>query len=147
MGLTWGLERRVRKPPCEFVPLVASLMSSACNKPATKIGTACKKDGDCNVDGQRCVKEICTKACAGQFGDKGCPIGYNCTIGDAAVGLTCNKVPFGVDEMGTPLLFGKSCATNAGACGATGDPNGAPACRVAENPRVPGTPLVADPVA
>src|SRR5579862_2284531 len=94
------------------------------------IGGACKTDGDCNavftlpdgtkakescvaglVNGMPTGPKICTHACSGEFGDKGCPIGYDCTVSDPNLGLTCNKAPYTVDpSTGVPALFGKACA-------------------------------------
>jgi hypothetical protein len=98
------------------------------------------------VPGQLCVAGICTHPCTGQFNQ--CPIGFNCTITDPASGLTCNKVSFAVDPTtGTPLLFGKSCATDATACDPSVDPAvGNPTCRKAEDPFATGNkPLANDP--
>ncbi|HEY7956033.1 MAG: hypothetical protein ACHQ17_03725 [Polyangia bacterium] len=110
-------------------------------KGTTKIGASCHADGDCNVAGQKCVASICTHACAGQFGDQGCPIGFNCTAATPGAGLTCNKVPFSVDDGGVPLLFDKSCSTDSTVCDSTGDPNPTPSCRKAEDPTMPGKPI------
>lgn len=138
-----------------FYLVVTTLFAlTGCDEPATKIGTPCKADGECNVEGQRCVRGICTKPCtrtiapAGEGG--GCPAGYDCTIGDAEVGLTCNAVKYAFDPMtGTPLLFGKACAGNDAACNETGDPNPMPMCRKIENPAAgkQGTPFEEDPAA
>ena len=127
--------------------LLLCLGAGACDSPATKIGFACKKDGDCNVAGQTCVLSICTHGCAGQFGAQGCPIGYNCTSGGSATApLTCNKIPFAVDPMtGDAVLFGVSCVAGDATCMGTSDTNGAPQCRKGENPIMPGTALAPDP--
>src|SRR5260370_42657910 len=81
------------------------------NAATTKIGAACKGDGDCNVKGQSCVPglvggmptgpKICTHACAGEFGDTGCPNGFDCTQSSAA-GLTCNKAADSFHTLGAP---------------------------------------------
>jgi hypothetical protein len=110
----------------------------------TKIGTACKTNGDCNVKGQSCVAglvggmptgpKICTHPCTSEYGDNGCPIGFDCNVSDTSIGLTCNKAPYTVDPTtGTPSLFGKTCAMDSD-CMGTGDPNTAPSCRHALDP-------------
>lgn len=134
------------------------------NAATTKIGAACKSDGDCNVKGQKCVAglaggmpsgpKICTHTCTGEFGDGGCPIGFDCTLSNMALGLTCNKAPYSVDAMGVPVLFGKTCSSD-GDCAGTGDPNPAAVCRKALDPTSafkplsgkPLVPLVQDPAA
>src|SRR5581483_923664 len=107
------------------------------NAATTKIGTACKSDGDCNVKGQSCVAglvsamptgpKISTHPRAPELGDSARPIGFDCTQSSAS-GLTCNKATYSVDAMGVPVLFGKACAGDAD-CASTGDPNAAPSCR------------------
>lgn len=103
------------------------VLLAACD--ATKIGTPCNTTSNCNLKDQLCAGGICTRSCRGQYGDVGCPVGYNCAIVDEALGLTCNKVPFAVDDRDAMLLFGKSCATDPDACYNTGDPNPSPTCR------------------
>ncbi len=123
------------------------VLVAGCDKPPTKIGTECGGDGDCNVTGQKCVTGICTRACQGDFGDQGCPVGFTCNIGDAAAGFTCNKTKFAVDDKGQPVMFGLSCALNGNVCGGTADPNPTAQCRkAAVNPTaVPPVPLASDP--
>src|SRR5438034_874353 len=106
------------KPRLLLFPLAAAFALQGCQA-TTKIGTACKTTKDCNVAGQVCVggttdaAKICTHSCQGEFGSGGCPVGYNCAVVDAALGATCNKVPYAVDAMtGAPVLFGKSCNTS-----------------------------------
>ncbi len=118
---------------------------------ATVIGTPCVTDKNCNVKGQRCVAgpnggaKICTHACTGQFGDQGCPIGYDCSAADpsAPTVLTCNKETYAFDATtGAPLLFGKDCSLQAGttqaewdvACANSGDPAPSPTCRHEQDP-------------
>jgi hypothetical protein len=94
-------------------------------------------------------KKICTHPCTGNVGDTGCPVGYDCSISDASIGLTCNAVKYGFDpSTGVPLLFGLSCATDATVCNNTGDPNVMPQCRMGPNlTKNPPIPLVNDPAA
>ncbi len=135
--------------------IVLFLTLSAC-KSATKIGTECSSDADCNVKGQRCVggfdgRAICTHPCASETGPTGCPVGYDCTVANADIGLTCNRVSYAVDATtGAPSLFGVSCATNESLCGSLGDPNPQPQCRKAEDSSAPAAdprPLEVDPQA
>lgn len=131
--------------PTYLILLIPFAFSLGC-KGTTKIGAGCHTDGDCNVKGQKCVANVCTHTCDGQFGATGCPIGFNCTVVDPKVGLTCNKVPFSVSDGGVPLLFGQSCATDSTVCDNTGDPNPMPSCRKGEDPNKPGSPIAdADP--
>jgi hypothetical protein len=124
--------------------ILLSLALSACDADPTKIGTACTADKDCNVEGQVCAGGICTKACMGQFGDQGCPIGFNCTQAAGRTDLTCNKTPFSVDATtGQPTLLGKSCAADHTACDNSGV-DGA-ACRFIQSPTVKGMPFMNDP--
>ncbi len=123
--------------------LCAAIAVAGCDKPATKIGTACKSNGDCNVAGQVCAGGICTHACLGI--NNQCPIGYDCYAVGTSTMLTCNKASYKVDAKGAPVLFGKDCSTDDNVCANTGDPNPAPQCRKAEDPRNLGKPLTADP--
>jgi hypothetical protein len=125
-----------------------------CQAP-TKIGTSCKADKDCNLQQQLCVSgvsggpKICTHTCQGEYGDVGCPIGFDCNISDQAIGPTCNKTRYSVDATtGAALLFGKSCATDDSLCMNTGDPAGSPHCRKGPDySKKPVAPLAADPSA
>lgn len=130
---------------------VVALLVMGCGS-ATKIGTPCKADGDCNVVGQRCAPglnggaKVCTKPCTANSGASGCPVGYDCGVTDPAIGTTCNKVAYAVDAQGAPVLYGKSCVLDAGVCNNTGDPNSAPTCRKNKDPKAnPPAPLEADP--
>lgn len=117
-----------------YAYLIITIALFGCDKPTTKIGTACKSNGDCNVAGQKCVGNICTHPCQGEFGDSGCPIGFDCSIVDMNVGLTCNKVSYAFDpSTGAPALFGKACSAD-GDCAGTGDNNANPVCRHALDP-------------
>ncbi len=123
--------------------IISTVVFFGCGSATTKIGTACKKTGDCNVPGQKCVPQyamgaptgasICTHSCQGEYGATGCPIGYDCSVNDMNIGLTCNKAPYSVDGSGTPLLFGKACQADSD-CAGTGDPNANPVCRHALDP-------------
>ncbi len=128
--------------------LIIMLGALGCSGAATKIGSTCKADGDCNgvvtlpdgttakescvaglVGGMPTGPKICTHVCTSDFGNTGCPIGYDCTVSDPNLGLTCNKAPYTVDpSTGAPVLFGKSCAADSD-CANTGDPNPMPSCR------------------
>jgi hypothetical protein len=124
-----------------YFVLIAAL--AACDSP-TKIGTACSADKDCNLEGQTCAGGICTHTCQGQFGDQGCPIGFNCTAAAGRTDLTCNKTPFSVDTTsGQPTLLGKSCAVDHTACDNSGVEGAA--CRFIESPTVKGMPFMDDP--
>ncbi len=137
-----------------YLIMASAFLAIGCSGATTKIGTTCHSDGDCNVAGQKCVAgliagqptgpKICTHPCTGEFGDNGCPIGYDCTVSDQAIGTTCNVVPYAVDPTtGAPVLFGKSCVT-ATDCMGTGDNNAMPMCRYAEDPGMLGSPIKTD---
>jgi hypothetical protein len=132
--------RTVRTAYLAFVCLALA----SCSSPTTLIGTACANTKSCNVEGQVCVLSICTKPCTQDKGDTGCPAGYYCTDAGAGAGLTCNKTPFAVDETGKPVLFNVDCSLDANVCVGTADPNTAPSCRKAEDPKKRGMPLAND---
>src|SRR5262249_45576205 len=117
---------------------------ASCRTATTKIGTSCRKDGDCNVAGQKCLPSlvtgqgatgdsVCTHSCTGEYGDTGCANGFDCRTIDTNLGSFCYKAPYTVGDNGAPVLFGKTCASDAD-CAGTGDPNPMPSCRKALDP-------------
>lgn len=120
-------------------------------KGATIIGTSCKSDGDCNVDGQVCAPgfsggpSICTRKCTGNTGASGCPIGYDCFPTDESKGMTCNKVRYEFDAAGLPTLFGKDCSLDNSVCGTVGSTNPGVTCRKISDGQDPPMPVASDP--
>ena len=134
--------------------LLAAVSTVGCTK-ASVIGTVCKSQSDCNVEGEVCAPgfnagpTICTRKCTGETGPTGCPIGYDCFPTDTKLGPTCNKTLYEVNAMtGKPVLFGVDCALKENVCTSLGSTNAAITCRkIPDESATPVVPVDQDPTA